>query len=178
MGEEFNTHFEKPDRWRSAILKEREYPDKREAMLQEILLEYKGERDNALILGDASLVQSNFLLNEEGFEKVTNVDSSPSLMDDDIIKISDQRLERVLKQFDTYEPPANTFNLIYGKSIAFNSKETTNEVLQKLAISLKEDGVFYAIWGMDGDSYREGISYSEEELRNLYSDANLKNPKN
>ena len=161
---------QKKDEWRDAILKERENKSI-DPFLKEILLSYKGERKNALLLGDASLVQSNWFLNDQGFEHVVDVDSSPSLLDDEIVPLSDTRLERVMTTFDLYDSKGQEFDCIYGKSIAFNPKELTPNLLKDLSRTLTNDGVFYAVWAGAGDSYRQGISYTEEEIESLYKDA-------
>lgn len=169
--ENINNNFESPDPWRQAILEERKhiYLD---PLLEQVLENYEGSKDTALVLGDASLVQSS-LLCKKGFKHIVDVDSSPSLMDDDIVSITDHRVERVLSEFDQYHPKGS-FDLIYGKSIAFNPKETTPKLLQTLSEALTENGILYAVWGGEGDSFRENIVYSLEELERLYAEANLK----
>jgi SAM-dependent methyltransferase len=170
--EKFGNTFENTDPWREAILVERKHLHM-EKMLKHILDSYEGERKNALVLGDASLVQSLLLLEKQKFEHIVDVDSSPSLMDDDIISINDPRLERVLSDFDKYDLPVDSFDLVYGKSIAFNPKETTPLLLEKISQSLKESGLFYATWAGEGDSFREGIYYSFDELKRMYENSNL-----
>ena len=172
MEQEFNKQYENPDPWREAILAERKYSG-HEPMLVNALNDYGGKRDNALILGDASLVQAEYLLEKKNFIHIIDVDVSPTLLDDEIIQKDDTRLERIVLPFDQYDPSGEKFDLIYGKSIAFNPKETIQKVLQGLSESLNEEGIFFATWGAEGDSYRHGIFYSLEEINNLYSNANL-----
>jgi hypothetical protein len=170
--EKNKSSFENPDPWRPAILAERKNRSM-EKMLENTLASYEGDRKNALILGDASLVQSHLLLEEQNFKHVVDVDSSPSLMDDDIVPVADLRLERIVSEFDKYEPAADTFDLIYGKSIAFNPKATIEEVLKKISLALTSTGIFYGTYGGEGDSYRHEISYTLQEIKDLYQKANL-----
>ena len=57
------------------------------------------KRRMALVLGDASLIQTRFLLNEALFRKVVVVDYSCHLLDDEIIPMDDPRLVRELSQY-------------------------------------------------------------------------------
>jgi hypothetical protein len=164
-------NFEKKDNWRNAILQERENLT-HDKLLQEILSKYEGGRTNALILGDASLVQAKYFLETEHFSHVVDVDSSPTLLDEVFFEKDDKRIEKVLLPFDRYVPSQN-FDFIYGKSIAFNQKTTTQTLLNTLRDHLEEDGLLYAVWGGEGDSYRRGIEYSLEELQELHQKAGL-----
>ena len=170
--ENLDNNFEKADPWREAILAERRRGGQ-EPMLVKALDNYGGKRENALILGDASLVQSNYLLEEQNFGHVVDVDSSPTLLDDVIVKKDDPRLERVLKTFDEYDPSSEKFDLIYGKSIAFNPKATIGKLLENLSNALNDGGIFYAVFAGDGDIYRHGIFYSQKEIEELYAITNL-----
>lgn len=170
--ENVGNNFERQDPWRKAILKEREIA-RISKTLKSALSKYEGDHKNALILGDASLVQSRFFLEEEKFEHVVNVDSSPSIMDNEIVSIQDQRLERFQKEFDEYDFDQKKFDFVYGKSIAFNPKETVEDLLKNIAASLNEKGMFYALYGGEGDSYRDGISYTWDEIQKLYNDNHL-----
>lgn len=162
---------EKPDIWRPAILSERQKGETYKSMLR--ALKYVGEvRDRALVLGDASLIQSKYLVEGAGFKHVVDVDSSPSIMDDDVISKDDTRVERIVQTFDGIVVDENSFDFIYGKSIAFNPKESIQSLLARLASSLKDGAVFCAVWAGEGDDFREE-HYSEEELRELYSKNDL-----
>ncbi|MGA3193232.1 MAG: hypothetical protein ABSD73_12160 [Candidatus Bathyarchaeia archaeon] len=159
------------DTWREAILTERKSNKIHEPM-KKALSYTNGHRNNALILGDASLVQSKYLIEVEKFSRVVDVDISPALLDDGPVGRNDQRLERVVKPFDEFLPPTDTFDFIYGKSIAFNPKKTVRTLLDGLNHSLKSDGIFCAVWAAEGDSFRN-VQYTEEELRRLYSNSGL-----
>ncbi len=172
MEQDFNKQYENPDPWRKAILVERENP-RYDPMLIGALDMYEGERNNALILGDASLVQAEYLIEKERFGHVVDVDLSPTLLDDEIVRKDDSRLERIVLPFDQYDPSTEKFDLIYGKSIAFNPKETIQEVLKRLSEALSDEGMIFAIWAGEGDSFRKGIAYSSEEIKNLYDQSDL-----
>lgn len=170
--ENLKNNFENSDPWRKAILSERERKGY-EPMLEKALGEYAGERENALILGDASLVQADFLLEQHNFAHVVDVDSSPTLLDDVIVKRDDTRLERVVSTFDEYDFSEKEFDLVYGKSIAFNPKETVEALLKNITSTLTEKGIFYAVWAGEKDSYRHGIFYTLDEIQDLYSEVGL-----
>lgn len=160
-----------PDPWRKAILVERQqgvHP-----RLINLVSSLVGTRDAALLLGDASLVQARYLLDDARFAKVVDVDASPSLLDDEVPNESNQRLERILTSFEQYAPPAGTFNLVYGKSIAFTLKESAPNLLEKISASLKdENSLFGATWALEGDTARREF-YTEDEIKSMYADAGL-----
>jgi len=160
------------DRWRKAILSERENGAVHKPMIRG-LSHFEGQKNAALILGDASLVQSKYLLDTAGFARVVDVDSSPTLLDDDIISLDDTRLTRVLLPFDQYEFPVNTFDFVYGKSIAFNPKETIKTVLKNIFDSLNNGGIYAGEYAAEGDSFRN-VFYTEEELNQLHMEAGFK----
>ncbi len=157
--------METKDPWRKAILKERESGRVQPMMINTSRL--VSQKQNALILGDACLVNSNYLLNEAGFSCVINVDTSISLLDNDIISLDDKRLERIVSSFDEYDAPESFFDFIYGKSIAFNSKVTIELLMDRLQRSLRSGGIFSAVWAGAGDTFRP-VHYTEKELVDLY----------
>jgi hypothetical protein len=159
------------DRWRPAILAERKYNYVHSVMIDSVE-RYIPVRKNALLLGDASLIQSKYLLDIGKFSHVTNVDCSPTLLDDEIISLSDKRLERVVETFDQYDFSSRTFNFVYGKSIAFNPKPTVFSLVAQIEQSLDTDGIFAAVWAGSADTFRP-IHYSKEELLHLYKSNNL-----
>ncbi len=159
------------DPWVELVRRERELGEVHERML--LALQYvKGERDAALVLGDASKVQAKYLLEQAGFGLVTDVDISPSLGDDEVVPLSEERLKRIVSPFDGYMPPEESFNFIYGKSLAFNPKETTPEVLLRMQLALTEGGIFSAAWAGEYDEFRSK-HYSQEELEQLYIQSGL-----
>ncbi len=159
------------DPWAELVRRERELGEVHQRML--LALQYvKGERDAALVLGDASKVQAKYLLEQAGFGLVTDVDISPSLEDNEVVPLSEERLRRIVSPFDGYVPPEESFNFIYGKSLAFNPKETTSDVLLRMRDALTGDGVFSAAWAGEYDEFRSK-HYSQEELEQLYIQSGL-----
>lgn len=159
------------DPWAELVRKERELGEVHERML--LALQYvQGKRDAALVLGDASKVQVKYLLGEAGFGVVTDVDISPSLVDDEVVPLSEARLKRIVSPFDGYIPSEESFNFIYGKSLAFNPKDTTSDVLLRMRGALTGDGVFSAAWAGEYDEFRSK-HYSQEELEQLYAQSGL-----
>lgn len=160
------------DPWVELVRKERELGEVHERML--LALQYvQGKRDAALVLGDASKIQAKYLLEQADFGSVIDVDISPSLVDDEVIPLSEGRLKRIVSPFDGYMPPEESFNFIYGKSLAFNPKETTPEVLLRMHVALTEGGIFSAAWAGEHDEFRSK-HYSQEELEQLYSQSGLR----
>lgn len=159
------------DPWRKAILSERSR-GAHEQMIKG-LEQYKGSRNHALTLGDASLVQANYLLTKAGFNMVTDVDSSPTLLDEEVISPNDRaKLKKVLSTFTDFEYPESEYDFIYGKSIAFTPKQEAAHVLKNISKSLKPGGIFSAVWAMDGDSFRKEF-YTKQELESLYEETSL-----
>ena len=156
--------------WKNAILAERKSGVVQSEMIESLSF-LQEDRNSSLILGDACMINSKYLL-DNGFNSVVDVDSSPLLLDDEIVPVNDTRLNRVVLKFSEYEPADSRFDFIYGKSIAFNSKDTTPDLLYKLSNSLTENGVFSAVWAAEGDTFRS-VFYTKEELEKLYNDAGL-----
>ena len=156
------------DTWRRAILSERKQGVHQ--YLIQGLKHYTGPRNHTLVLGDASLIQANYLLTEGGFGLVTDVDSSPTLLDEEVVAPENRKkLKKCLVTFSDFDYPKQEYDFIYGKSIAFTPKKNVGEVLLKIANSLKSHGVFVSVWAMEGDSFRKEF-YTKEELQALYID--------
>jgi SAM-dependent methyltransferase len=155
-----------PDRhdpWRLSILAERGREPAHTIMKKALLLLERPKND-ALILGDASLIQSRHLIEEAGFKSVVDVDISPSLLDD---FYEHERLKKELSAFERYEPPQASFDFIYGKSISFYPKENIPEYLKQLKASLRDNGVFAAEWARQEDTFSRQ-RYALEEIDAMY----------
>ncbi len=158
------------DSWRDAILAERQL-NHVHTVMHEGLAHLHGERNRALILGDASLVQAKHLSEVEHFPEVVVVDASPTLMDAGA-GIDDNKITRVMSNFDRYDLPQSSFDFIYGKSIGFNPKRTVPPLLKKIHAGLRDEGVFVAVWAGHQDTYRP-VHYTDDEVRILYARAQL-----
>jgi hypothetical protein len=159
------------DKWRKAILKERENAHIQPLLMATVKKINPNQRHSALVLGDASLVYVKYLLDIARFKHVVDVDASPSLMDDEFGLGADIRLKRVQSPFDKYQPAAGElFDLVYGKSIAFNPKDTIVELLKTIKAVLTTQGVFAAEFAGEKDTFRK-IHYTNEELHKLFTDA-------
>lgn len=131
-------------------------------------------RNAALILGDASLVQSRFLLSDAGFRKVVNVDADHHLLDNEVVSITDSRLLRILSRFDRFDPSQFSFDLIYGKSIAFNPKETIVSVLSGLWQSLSINGIYAGVFALHDDEFRPiEVLYTLKEIKMVHESAGM-----
>jgi hypothetical protein len=128
-----------------------------------------GDRNFCLILGDASHVVTESLVNRFGFKHATVVDNDPLVLDDYKIEKEDKRFEKVKSDFSFYNFPINKFEFVYGKSIAFVSKENIKRFLHDLNLSLKENGLFVSVFAMEGDSFRK-VFYTKDELERLFSE--------
>lgn len=157
------------DHWREAILKERENGKIHPYMLFGLKHVKNTAESNALVLGDASLIQCRYLLEISHFNHVTDVDLSPTLLDDGVLsQLTESKITRTVSRFDTYDFPLQAFDFIYGKSIAFNPKETLGTLLSKISDSLTDHGIFCAVYGLESDSFRPK-QYTREEILNLYN---------
>jgi hypothetical protein len=161
--------IENQDPWRKAILAERANPTVHPIMIR--ALEHVHLKNKCLLLGDASLVQSKYLLEVANFDQVINVDSSPTLLDNGYIT-SNKKLKTVCRQFINYDFEDRFFNFIYGKSIAFNPKNTIFELMKKIQESLTLNGIFAAVWAAQWDDFRK-IHYTNDELLEMYRLSNF-----
>jgi len=156
------------DKWRPAILAEREKNKIHHYLIT--ALQFVKEKDSALILGDASLIQTKYLIEEAGFKQVIDVDSSPSILDNGILTDNqDGFVTRIISTFEEYNPPINSFDFVYGKSIAFVKKSDLEKVLNQICLSLKQNGIFSAVWGLSGDSFRPKLD--QQTLERIYNNA-------
>ncbi|MDB5188519.1 MAG: hypothetical protein JWM92_117 [Candidatus Nomurabacteria bacterium] len=130
-------------------------------------------RNKALVLGDVSLIQSKYLLESANFSNVTVVDANQALFDEEVIPISDDRLERVQMEFQHYEFPLSLFDFIYGKTIANTPKDIAQTIMSKIERSLTFHGIFCAVWASKGDTFRP-IHYSKPQLVHLYEENGFK----
>lgn len=160
------------DIWRKAILSERNHPPHKSMI--ECIEKYNLLINNALILGDASMVNARYLIEEKGVGHVVDVDSSPVLLDEVYFDKNDERLERHVETFDTYKFPEATFDFIYGKSISFNKRDKNEDVLKGVTHALTNNGIFLAVW-LGKNSYvgKAEFWYDENEIREMYENANL-----
>jgi hypothetical protein len=131
------------------------------------------KRDNALVLGDASQLVTESLVKKHGFKHATVVDGDPLVLDEYKLKNDDEHFTKIKSNFSDYIPPENTFNFIYGKSIAFTPKEDLSNLLNNLYSSLASEGFFIAVCGAEGDTFRKE-HYTKEELDELYKKAGFK----
>jgi hypothetical protein len=125
------------------------------------------ERNNALVLGDASHVVTSTLVNSMKFEHATVIDGDPLVLDDYLMPENDKRYTKVHSIFSDYMPPEDSFDFIYGKSIAFTPRQDIETVLRRLRNSLKKSGLFCAVFTGEGDSWRP-YPYTREELEDLF----------
>ncbi|MBP9782712.1 MAG: hypothetical protein KBC50_03215 [Candidatus Pacebacteria bacterium] len=63
--------------------------------------------------------------------------------------------------------PKDSFDFIYGKSIAFVPRGDIEVFLQRLRESLKQNGLLCAVFSGEGDTWRP-YAYSREELEELF----------
>ena len=125
------------------------------------------ERKSALVLGDASHVVASTLVNEMKFRQATVIDADPLVLDDYLMPTNDQRYTKVLSTFSDYNPPEDSFDFIYGKSIAFVPRKDIENFLLRLRNSLKQSGLFCAVFTGEADSWRP-YPYTREELEDLF----------
>lgn len=157
------------DPWEKLILRERELTDLHPFLL-ETLEEFKPPLQNVLVLGDASHVQVRHLL-QMGAQYVVDVDSSPIVLKPEP-EIDKSKVNLIHSTFADYAPPNDYFSFIYGKSTAFNPKDTTPNLLTNVKDSLTQDGIFAAYWAGPHDRFRS-IRYELEKLLNLYEQAGM-----
>jgi hypothetical protein len=127
------------------------------------------KRKNCLVLGDASHIVTSSLVLDEGFEHATVVDGDPLVLDDFMMDSSDTRFTKIQSAFKDYSP-AEQFDFIYGKSVAFIRKDEIVDFLKRIHESLTDEGVFVAVYAANGDSFRP-IWYIKEGLENRYKEA-------
>lgn len=132
------------DIWRNAILAERNYPPHK--TLINCLNKIDQQIEKALVLGDASMVNVKYLIEEVGVNQVVDVDSSPTLLDEVYFKKDDIRLKRIVKPFDEFKMPKDAFDFIYGKSISFNKRVRNDMLLKRINKALTTNGIFLAVW--------------------------------
>jgi SAM-dependent methyltransferase len=130
------------DPWEKAILLERKFPPQ-PSLLKTI--SYLQNKNNALILGDACQINSRYLIEKIGFEHIDNIDGSPVILDQfyDSPKMSVYNLF-----FPQFHYPENTYDFVYGKSLTFIKPEYIEDILKKIAASLKIGGIFSSVWNL------------------------------
>lgn len=155
-----------PNPWDKAILAEREhYKDEHIKRLRPVI-DRLPEKNSFLILGDACKKTSYDFLHSEGFKHGVNVDQSELIHDNEVLRNDDQRIQLICDTFEDADLPPEKFDFIYGKSIAFVSKEDMPLLFAKLFDHLQDHGSFVGVFGMENDSIRK-IWWTMEEIRNL-----------
>ena len=154
--------------WHKAIIAEREQWNTHLNVFKSSVESFLGsqERGNALVLGDASHVATSTLVNELKFERATTIDGDPLVLDDYLMPVGDERYTKVLSTFSEYTPPKDSFDFIYGKSIAFVPRGDIEVFLKRLRESLKQSGLLCAVFTGEGDTWRP-YAYTREELEGL-----------
>lgn len=130
------------------------------------------QRENCLVLGDASHVVTKGLVEKKFFEHAVVVDSDPLVLDDYLFGKDDGRFTKIMSDFMDYIPPEDTFNFVYGKSVAFIPKEKISEFLSRIYKCLKKQGIFCSVLVGEKDTFRQ-VHYTKKEIEDLYKESNL-----
>lgn len=155
--------------WHDDIMAERNLRHDHSTYLDEPLQKYVmyEQRDDCLILGDASHVVTNGLVEKRFFAHATVVDSDPLVLDEYLLPNDDARFTKILSDFLDYTPKEDAFNFVYGKSVAFIPKDRMGEFLSRIHACLKKRGVLCAILAGEKDTFRP-VHYSREEIEELF----------
>lgn len=110
------------------------------ALLVEALPQVK-EKKNALDLGAGALKDTRYLL-EQGFEKVTIVDSS-SRTQEFASQLGDPRIECFTNTFFEFQYPVERYDLVNAEfALPFDSPSTFAQTFEKIKSSIKKHGIF------------------------------------
>jgi tellurite methyltransferase len=158
-----------PSRWQTYHEKASERPP--HPSLVEAF-EFVSHKDAALDLGAGSLNDSKFLLTK-GFSNVLAVDAEPSVSEK-ADTMQDERLKVTISKFESFDFPANAFDLINAQySLPFTSPESFDDVFKNMKNSLKKDGIFVGELFGENDSFKDRPTmtfHSLKEVENLFSD--------
>jgi hypothetical protein len=167
MEQKFSPEKIKQDRWERAILIERNHSP------QSLLIKTLDKithHDSALILGDACKVNSKYLIEQEDFKSVDNVDASP-LINDDYYK--SEKLHNHQMLFGAFDFPENKYDFIYGKSITFLLPKLLEKTILKIENSLKKDGIFTSLWLLPENTTISNNNWEKDVIENVFKKTNL-----
>lgn len=142
-------------------------------------LDYTPGREAALDLGSGAGRDTVFLLSE-GFDKVVAVDSHVEGVKL-IAHVSEElkaHLEFVQVSFDDFDFGSNSFDVINAQySLAFNPRDTFEEMLGRLKASLKPGGIFVGNFFGDRDEWNtpadNRIYLTKDQVAALFSDMEM-----
>lgn len=169
--ENFTPDKEKHLRWKNAILKEREvWKVDPKSLLAFAITKYLEKFDNALILGDACQVESQYLGEIVGFAHIDNVDSSPLVMDH---YYNSEKMTPILSSFEALQIPENTYDFVHGKSVTFIEKNKLTEFLEKVKQGLRIGGIFSSIWFLSRNSIMSQDNWEKSDLMKIIQESGL-----
>jgi len=133
-------------------------------------LQYFENKSRALDLGAGTLRDSKYLL-AQGFEEVVAVDSEEQIRTfaEDI-----DNLEIIISRFEDLNLKENSYDLINAQySLPFMQKEFFLDFLDKIKLSLKDNGIFVGTFFGVNDSwnsneYKTEIFNTKEELLGIF----------
>lgn len=156
-------------------------------LLEEALSYCQGNK--AIDVGAGPLNDANFLV-QKGFE-VTALDNSPLMAE---IAMEYPDITPIVSNFDTFDFPKNTYNLINSQwSLSFNPPDTFDAMFSNIKESLKPSGVFcFTLYGKNDEwaKSKKDMTFinSKSEVQSLLSgfdilkleeeDADIKNKHN
>jgi tellurite methyltransferase len=146
-----------PSRWTSYYENTQGLPP-HESLVQ--ALELVTNREAVLDVGAGALRDTKHLLNAN-FQIVVALDAEEINEDG---AIADSRLEVVTEAFETYEFPANTFDIVNAQfSLPFTAPDSFESVFKKVLGSLKVGGVFV------GQLFGKNDSWSDNPKMTFHS---------